>query len=488
MSKVIQLQKIVGQKNARDDTEILDQFSKDHSFAPPMRPMCVARVDSAEKVKAVIEWANETRTPLIPVSSGAPHFRGDTVPTTGGAVILDMTGMKKIIRISYREQLALVEPGVTFAQLSPELEKEGLRPHMPLVPRETKSVLGSYLEKDPILQPRHHWCPIDPLLTCQLIVGSGDLFQTGSSKGLWSLEEEWRQKKAQKWWCSESYDIVKISQASQGTISVLTWSAIKCALLPKIHKIFFVPATKAEPLIDIAYTLLRFRWGEELFILNNQALASMLAEKGEDVAELRDVFPAFVLIVGVAGFPEFFPEERVAVQEADIRETVERQGMRLQESVPGVSGEVMARALYTPSKGTYWKMRQKGNFSDVFFATTLDRSPDYVKDMYACAVQNGYPSQDIGIYIQPMVQGTSCHCEFILPYSPDSPRETEKVKTLVNKGSSMLAQNNAYFYRPYGSWRNLAYARTSGEEYAALKQVKKIFDPNGILNPGKVCF
>jgi FAD/FMN-containing dehydrogenase len=488
MSAADELRKIAGKKNVRDDADTLARYAKDESFARPIRPKCVVNATDAQTVQSVIQWANNTRTPLVPVSSGAPHFRGDTVPCVGGAVILDMSGMKKIIRVSYREQLALVEPGVTFAELTPALEKENLLPHTPLVPRQSKSVIGSYLEKEPILQPRHHWCPIDPLLTCQLVLGSGDLLQTGSSKGLWSLEEEWKQKKAQKWWASESYDIVKISQGSQGTVSVLTWAAIKCALLPAIHKIYLVPCDRLEPLIELAYTLLRYRWGEELFILNNQTLASILAEKGEDIPELRDVFPPFLLVVGIAGFPEFFPEERVDTQEKDITEHAAHLGLNLKPAIEGVRGEDVKRALYRPTEGEYWKMRYKGAFQDIFFVTTLDRTSAFIDEMAAQATRHGYPATDVGVYLQPIVQGTSCHCEFHLPYRADSAREADKVRDLVDKGAQALGDKNAYFYRPYGSWKEIAYRRVSGEEYTALKKVKEIFDPNKILNPGKVCF
>jgi len=62
------------------------------------------------------------------------------------------------------------------------------------------------------------------------------------------------------------------------------------------------------------------------------------------------------------------------------------------------------------------------------------------------------------------------------------------VKRLVTEGARQLALKNAYFYRPYGAWKTIAYERASGEEFAALKRIKEIFDPNDILNPGKVCF
>jgi hypothetical protein len=133
-------------------------------------------------------------------------------------------------------------------------------------------------------------------------------------------------------------------------------------------------------------------------------------------------------------------------------------------------------------------MRQKGAFQDIFFATTLDLAPVFIDEMYALAAGCGYPSQDIGVYVQPIVQGTSCHLEFQFPYDPANSREALKVKELVTKGARQLAAKNAYFYRPYGEWKNIAYERVSGEEYAAIKKIKSIFDPNDILNPGKVCF
>jgi FAD/FMN-containing dehydrogenase len=50
-----------------------------------------------------------------------------------------------------------------------------------------------------------------------------------------------------------------------------------------------------------------------------------------------------------------------------------------------------------------------------------------------------------------------------------------------------LVRNGAFFSRPYGPWAPLVYQDQS-EEVVALKKLKNIFDPNGILNPGKLCF
>jgi FAD/FMN-containing dehydrogenase len=482
------LTKIVGKGNALSAEEALQEYAGDLSFMPAIKPSCVIKVTSAEQVKAVIDWANETRTPIVPVSSGPPHTRGDTVPTIGGAIILNMSGMKKIIDISYKEQRAIVEPGVTFGELIPALEKERLRPHMPLLPRPTKSVIGSYLEKEPILQPRHHWCSIDPLLVVQTILGSGDLLQTGSSKGLWTLEEEWEQKKAQKWWNAESYDVVLVSQSSQGTVSVLTWASIKCALLPEVHQTYLVASDKLEPLIDFAYLMLRYRWGEELFILNDQAMASIMAESADEIIPRRATYPPYTLVLGIAGFPDYFPEERVEVQTLDAQELAEKFGLGLRPNLDGLRGEDLINKIYAPPAGIPWKQKAKGAYQDIFFVTTLENTPRFVDQVNAMSRDYDYPTTDIGVYIQPIVQGTSCHCEFNLVYDPESPIETSGVERFVTQGAERLAEAGAYFYRPYGSWKDIAYSNINGEEYAAMKKIKEIFDPRGVLNPGKVCF
>jgi FAD/FMN-containing dehydrogenase len=48
-------------------------------------------------------------------------------------------------------------------------------------------------------------------------------------------------------------------------------------------------------------------------------------------------------------------------------------------------------------------------------------------------------------------------------------------------------KNGAFFSRPYGSWAEMVYSRYT-EGTAASRKLKNIFDPNNILNPGKLCF
>ena len=77
--------KIVGAGNVSYEQAELDGYSKDMSFVNQVRPACVVKPKKAGDVKKIIQLANKTETPLVPVSSGAPHFRGDTVPSVGGA-------------------------------------------------------------------------------------------------------------------------------------------------------------------------------------------------------------------------------------------------------------------------------------------------------------------------------------------------------------------------------------------------------------------
>lgn len=87
-SRKKKLVEIMGEGNVYDDPETLKRYSRDESFSLPMRPSFVVKPGDAAKVEEVIHWANRTRTPLIPVSSGPPRFRCDTVPGAPESVVV----------------------------------------------------------------------------------------------------------------------------------------------------------------------------------------------------------------------------------------------------------------------------------------------------------------------------------------------------------------------------------------------------------------
>ncbi|MDH4068180.1 MAG: FAD-binding protein, partial [Dehalococcoidia bacterium] len=100
------LMQIIGKGKVINKPEVLDRYSHDNSFSSPMRPRLVVQLRSADDVQKTVMWANRTRTPLVPVSSGEPHFRGDTVPSVPEAVIIDLRRMDKIVRIDRRNRIA----------------------------------------------------------------------------------------------------------------------------------------------------------------------------------------------------------------------------------------------------------------------------------------------------------------------------------------------------------------------------------------------
>ena len=486
MTEEKRLIEIVGADNVSQEQILLGEYSRDLSFVPTVRPRYVVKPKNATQVQKLVEWANETLTPLVPVSSGPPHFRGDTIPSVGGAVIIDLSRMKRIMRIDPINRLAMVEPGVTFAELQPELAKAGLYAYMPLCPRSSKSVIGSMLEREPITMPAHHWDCTDPMLCAEIVFGTGDKLRGGEAAGPDTIEEQWEMGKAQMTPMGlGQFNEHRLISGAQGTIGIVTWSTLKCRFLSKLNRTFLIPSGTIEPLIDLSYRLMRIRLGDHLFLLNGLNLACLLAETPGKIEELKAIFPPWILVVSFEGYGEL-PEDKVHYQEAEFMDIAQSSQIEPKTVMAGARADDVAMILSRSSGEPYWKMRLKGGCNDIFFLTTLDKIPGFVSAISALISFHRYPVENLGVYIQPLVQGTSCHCEFNLYNDPAKQNELDKTKWMVNEGSRTLAKQGGFFSRPYGAWVDFAYANAA-ETVAMQRKVKKIFDPKGILNPGKLC-
>ena len=82
----VQLEKIVGPQNVFDDQETLNKYSKDQSSVSPANPDFVIFPQSTEEIQEITRLANQTKTPLIPFSSGL-NFYDVTIPCNSDIIL-----------------------------------------------------------------------------------------------------------------------------------------------------------------------------------------------------------------------------------------------------------------------------------------------------------------------------------------------------------------------------------------------------------------
>ena len=263
-------------------------------------------------------------------------------------------------------------------------------------------------------------------------------------------------------------------------MGIVTWGSVVCGILPEIQKTFFLASDKLETLIDVSYVFSRRRFGEEHFIVNAFQLATMMADK-EGIKTLSEALPPWILVLSLTA-SGMLPEERMDYQEKDLREIAQARGLEVRSSVAGISGKALMNQLDNPPN-KFYKMTYKGSFRDIFFATTLDKTPGYI-ELLDEAAKGLYPTTEIGVYLQPIVQGELLS----LRIQPGLRAVKEgRPRSPVYRCNTRLAHNGAFFSRPYGPWADLAFGMNA-EATALLKKVKKMLDPKGIMNPGKLCF
>jgi FAD/FMN-containing dehydrogenase len=476
---------IVGVDHFFDDPEVLKKYSKDFSLVPSGMPNYIVRPKDPQEVQKIIKFANKHSIPVVPISSQV-HFNGATIPKQGG-IILDLTRMKQILEIDELNRRVRIEAGVTWEQLANELKKKDFRMIMPLLPHPQRSVVTDYLEREVPTNTVYDYG--EPLQSMEVVWPTGEIFRTGSASV--NGYPDSISKGANP--SGPGLDFYRFLQGAQGTMGVVTWANLKIESIPKMDKVFFAPVSDLAYAMEFLYRVLPRRIGQESLLLNNTNLATIIAEDwSKDFEKLRKSLPPWVLILVVSGLLRR-PEEKVAYEEKMLGEILKNEfkKMDLADNLPGFPG--LGKKLLPmlrkpwPTDVVYWKNRWRGGCQSLFFITRPVLAPKFIDKVGEIAAKHAYPINDIGSYLQPIEHNRACHLEFNFFYDPSKNEEMAMVSNLYRDVALALLNEGAFFTRPYGELAPLVYERAAGYTMA-LKRVKKVFDPNNIMNPGNLCF
>ena len=278
-------------------------------------------------------------------------------------------------------------------------------------------------------------------------------------------------------------DFFRLFQGAQGTLGIATWINIKVETLPKKQKLFFIPCQTLDDAIQLLYRIQRKMIGYECLALNNQHLAGILAKAGANgLKERKKDMPAWTIMVCLGGGRRH-PEKKLEYEEEALFKVARDLGIEPSGELDGLDSSFLSVLQGPWQEGKYFKHKLKGGALDIFFITTLNRAPVCSSAFSELAAGHGISPDEIGIHIQPLEYGRACHMEFSIPFSPDSAEEVAGVRSLAKESVDLITRHGGFFSRPYGECGKSAYERSEFFTPAASK-LKKILDPEGIMNPG----
>jgi len=220
--KVIKkLRACVGDDNLLTATEELSCYSFDGTGQSFM-PDAVALPDSAEQVSALLKLANRYRFPVIPRGAGS-GMTGGALPVKGGLVIV-FSRMNRIIEIDADNMIAVVEPGVITGELQTELKKQRLM--YPPDPASLKfcSIGGNAAECAGGPSAVKYGVTRDYIIGLEVVLPTGEIMKTGvrTEKGV------------------VGYDLTHLFIGSEGTLALFTKLILRLLPLPDAKTTFLL--------------------------------------------------------------------------------------------------------------------------------------------------------------------------------------------------------------------------------------------------------
>ena len=417
-------------------------------------PDAVAFPVDAEEVRRIVLLANRYRFPVVPRGAGS-GFSGGSLPVHGG-VVLSTERMDRIVAIDAENLYAVVEPGVVTEVLKEEARKAGL-----FYPPDPASLKFSTLGGN-IAECAGGMCAVkygvtrDYVLGLEAVLGTGELVRTGvfTVKGV------------------VGYDLTRMLVGSEGTLGIVTRATLRLVPLP-----------------ETAATLLA------LFPGNREAAGAVNAVVAARVTpSAMELMDRTAIDCVLSAVPMPLPEGTGSALLLEVdgpADSVARDADRLAEVCRSRGALEVRRASDARGREELWKLRRsispglrrlapvKMNEDIVVPRNRLADMFDFLAGLAArkrVRIVNFGHAGDGNIHVNIMTSGTD---------ADETRRAEEAVEEVFRKtvevGGTISGEHGIGIAKaPFLSME------VGPLGVSVMKRLKECFDPNGILNPGKI--
>jgi glycolate oxidase subunit GlcD len=218
MNLIKTMQEIVGIDRATDAPVRLYCYSFDASQIRGT-PDCVVRPQDTSQVSQILRFANEHEIPVTARGAGT-GLAGGAVALEGG-IVLDLSGMNRILDIDINNLQVAVEPGVVHSRLNEALRSEGF--FFPPDPGSSAmcTIGGLIANNGSGMRSVKYGTTRSYVLDLEVVMADGSVINTGSK----TLKS------------SAGYDLTRLMVGSEGTLGVITKAVLKILPLPKARTV-----------------------------------------------------------------------------------------------------------------------------------------------------------------------------------------------------------------------------------------------------------
>jgi len=219
---------IVGDAYVLVDEEALDRYAHDETEDLHFPPDLVLRPGTAEEIGAILRLCNEHRLPVTPRGAGT-GLSGGALPHLGG-VVVSVERLNRIIEIDERNLQVTTEPGVITEVLQDAVKAKGL--FYPPDPSSRGSCMigGNIAENSGGPKAVKYGVVKDYVLNLEVVLPSGDIIWTGANV----LKN------------ATGYNLTQLIVGSEGTLGIVTKAVLKLIPLPKHDLLMLIPFTRAD--------------------------------------------------------------------------------------------------------------------------------------------------------------------------------------------------------------------------------------------------